>query len=240
MKNNHSDCSDSINLNPILRKYCTPSQKKLLEETKTCVIFKKDQIIFYEDHPVSGVYLIFSGKVKLWKEGIHTHEQIVRFSKDGDLLGYRGCLEDTRYALSATALEDTRVCFIEKDIFFQSLKTNTELHLNILLNYVKNLRRIETRLRDMAEMNVREKVAEALIIAHNAFGTEKDKITLAVQLTRQDIAAVAGISTDQVIKQLSQLKQENIIDTTRKEIKILDLEELKKIIALYGIPETLE
>jgi len=240
MNNNGSSCSDSINLNPILREYCTPLQKKLLEETKNCLLVKKGQVIFYENHPVSGIYIIYSGKVKLWKEGIHRHEQIVGFVKEGGLLGYRGCIENTKYAVSSTALEDTRLCFIEKDIFFQSLKTNNELHINILLNYVKNLTTIEARLRDMAEMNTREKVADAIIIVYNAFGTEKDNMTLAVQLARQDIAAVAGISTDQVIKQLSMLKQDGIIETLKKEIKILNLEALKDIITLYGIPGVLQ
>lgn len=240
MKNKIFHCENLTDSNPILKKYCNASLKFLIEHNNICTQYKKGQVIFYEDQLVTGIYFINSGKVKLWKEGIHGREQIVRFSKDGDIMGYRGCLEDTKYALSATILEDSIICFIEKDIFFKFLKDNSELHFNLLFYYTKELRKIESRLRDMAEMNVREKVAEALLIIKKAFGMEpSDNMTMNVQLARQDIASIAGISTDQTIKQLAQFKEEKLIDTEGKKIKILNQKGLQGIIASYNFEQAL-
>ncbi len=144
-------------------------------------------------------------------------------------------LKKAKYALSATALEDSLICLIEKDIFFRFLKSNSELHLNILLSYTKELRTIERMLRNMTEMNVREKVAETLLMIKNAYGKNlQGKATLGVQLLREEIASIAGISTDRLIKQLSEFKKEKLIGEKRKKIIILDLKGLEEIVSLYG------
>lgn len=234
MTNNNSCCKALVDKVPLLCDFCSSNLKESIEQNKSCVMYGKGQIIFYEGGPVTGVFFVYSGKVKVWKHSVHGHEQIVRLSKDGDILGYRGCIEKTNYALSATALEDSHICFIEKDIFLKSLKSNPELHLNILLYYIKELRNIERMLRNMTEMNVREKVAETLLIIKNAYGKElQGKATLGVKLLRQDIASIACISTDRLIKQLSEFKKEKMIAEKSKNITILNLKGLEEIVALY-------
>ncbi len=225
---------DVINKISVIKEYCSELEKKILAQNNSIINCKNGQVLFYQDYPVNGVYIIIKGKVKLWKNGINTHQQIIRFSKVGDVLGYRSCMENSTYKLSVTAMQDTQVCFIEKNIFFETLKNNHQFHFKILLQYVNNLKDTETRLRDMAEMNVREKIAEALIILKKAFGLKKDNKTLDVQLSRKDVAAVAGISTDRAIKQLSIFRNEHLIATNGKHITLLDLQKLKEILIDYS------
>ncbi|MFQ6611225.1 MAG: Crp/Fnr family transcriptional regulator [Fidelibacterota bacterium] len=227
------ECCDFIEKNPTLNRYCSHELKQTLEANKICHIYKKGQIIFFENQPVNGIYIINEGKVKLWKKGIYTHEQIIRFASDGDLMGYRACIDETNYALSATALDNVSICYIDKNTFFHTLKRNPVLHLELLKHYANNLRNIENRLRDMAEMNVREKVADALLIAINSFGLEQDGKTINVTLLRSDIASIAGTSTDQVIKTLSQFKKEGIISTSGKKIIIENSPALEDIVSKF-------
>lgn len=228
---------DVICSNKILCHFISKKEKTLLIENMNCVRYRKGEMIFYEHQPVQLIYLINSGKVKLWKEGIHKDEQVIYFAKDGDIIGYWGCLENKNYTLSATTLEDTDMCFIKKEIFFETQKTNPEMHFEILQNYTRRLKKIEEYLRNMAEMNIREKVAKALLIFHGIFGTEKNNSTLNIKISRYDIATLIGISIDRAGKQLTEFRDDKIITMEGKKISI-DQKALKKIITPYIMLET--
>ena len=233
MNCNLSSC-DFVNRNLLLKEYCTPEQKSFLEDEVVCCNYKKDDLIFHEHETAFTVFFICSGIVELWKEGIYTPKQVIRFAKDGDLLGYRGIImENSQYQLSATALKDSRICSVEKNIFTKVLKENPELNSHILLIYTKELEKIETRLRDLANMNVREKVAEALLILHNTFATEEDNAALNIPLSRQSIADVAGISKGRVIKQIAEFRDENILTGNGKKIIVLCPNKLKEIVKRF-------
>src|SRR3990172_3599867 len=229
-----SSC-DFVNGNPLLVKYCTPEQKYFLQKEVVYSNYKKDDLIFHEHQPAFTIFYICSGTVELWKEGIYSPKQVIRFAKAGDLIGYRGViLENAQYHLSATALENTGICSVEKNIFTKVLKENPELNSNILLTYTKELEKIETRLRDLTNMNVREKVAEALLIIQDAFGNKNDNgIPHAISLSRQDIASVAGTSEGRTIKQIAEFRNEKILTGNGKKIIILQPDKLKEVVAKF-------
>lgn len=217
----------------VLDNYCTSNQKRILQLSANRHIYKKNSVIFYDFQPASFIYIVFQGKLKLWMEGIHTHDLIVSFAKDGDIIGYRGCEQNHTYNLSATTIEDTCLYIISKDIFDQILRENQELYHQILWGYVAKLGQVEKKLRNMAEMNVREKTADAILRLSEEFGLEEDVATLNIKLSREEIASIAGISTDRIVKQFSEFEEEKILDVHGHSIKILDKMRLEKVIAHY-------
>jgi len=223
-----------VNRNSLLQKYCTPEQKSLLENAVVCCNYKKDDLIFHEHELAFTIYFICSGIVELWKEGIYTSKQVIRFAKCGDMLGYRGIvMEDSKYQLSATSLVDSKICSIEKNIFSQVLMENHELNSQILLTYTKELEKVETRVRDLTNMNVREKVAEALLILYHTFAAEEDNAVLNLPLSRQTIADVAGTCKGRVIKQIAEFRDENILAGNGKKTIILRPDKLKEIVRKF-------
>jgi len=93
---------------------------RLLNENKGHMSYKKGKIIFNEGQRPAGIYVIFSGKVKLYKLGSNAKEQIVRLAKEGDILGYRSLISGNNYNASAETLEDCMLCFLSRDTFFPS------------------------------------------------------------------------------------------------------------------------
>ena len=81
--------------------------KDELSRLKTCVSFRKGQVIIHEGARPQGVYCIHRGKVKLYTMGTEGKEQIIRFITNSELIGYRSLLSDEAISASATALEDT-------------------------------------------------------------------------------------------------------------------------------------
>lgn len=196
--------------------------------------FKKGQIIFSEGgHPL-GLFCVNDGKVKLEHSGIDGKEQIVRMAKGGDVLGYRALLSSERYNASAVALDDTEICFIPKDAFFNVLKNNPQLSLEIIKMLSTELRKAEQTITDIAQKPVRERMAEALLFLKETYGFEADNATIDVVLSREDIANLVGTATETAIRLLSEFKKDGIVESVGKKIKILDNNKLVKTANIYN------
>ena len=96
---------------------------------KTNFKVKKGEVIFKEGDPVTGIYFVNSGKVKVYKKWDKDKELIVRFAKEGSLFGHRGLGKGGNYPISASALEPTVVCYVDIAFFEASLKVNPDFKL---------------------------------------------------------------------------------------------------------------
>ncbi len=196
--------------------------------------FKKGQVIFSEGgHPL-GLFCINDGKVKIEHSGVDGKEQIVRMAKGGDVLGYRALLSNERYNASAVALDDTDVCFIPKDPFFNVLKTNPGLSLDIIKMLSSELRKAEETITDLAQKPVRERMAEALLFLKETYGFEEDGQTINVILSREDIANLVGTATETAIRLLSEFKKDGIVESVGKKLRIANIEKLIKTANIYN------
>lgn len=218
--------------NKIISEFATEEEFQIFENNMKCISYKKGDAIVHEHQPVYLIYFINRGKVKLWKEGIHNHQQIVHFAKTGDIFGYWGCLSKNEYTLSATAMEDSSICFIKSEIFFSTMNSNIKMHFELLKHYTENLKNTEVHLRNMADMNVREKVAYSLLQLLDVFGMKENSNVLDVEVTRFDISSLSGVSMDRVSKQFTEFKENSIIHTVGKETSV-DEKLLKEIISAY-------
>jgi CRP-like cAMP-binding protein len=183
--------------------------------------FKKGELLFTEGEEVKGIYFIYSGKVKVHKKWNGDKELILRFANEGAIVGHRGLGGDKHYPVSATALEPTMVCFMELDFFVSSLKVNHDLTLNLLNFFAEELRESEKRMRNMAHMSVKGRLAYALLLLKTKFGLTAEG-NLAILLSRQDLASYVGATYETVFRTLGELANENIISLSGKDIRILD------------------
>ncbi len=197
-----------------------------LSDSKTCSIYRKGQVLFNEGGHPFGVYCVNKGKIKVSIVGDEGKEQIVRLAKDGDVLGYRSMLASERYNATATALEDSQVCFIPKDIFLSSLKKDSTLSVEVMKLLSTQLKAAEIKLTHLAQKPVRERLAETLLFLKETYGFEPGTDILSVQLSREEIANLVGTATETAIRLLSELNKENIIELMGKKIKITNIKAL--------------
>lgn len=108
-----SPCEKCGNLSSSV--FCSLNKTELgqLSDHKSFNVYKKGQVIFYEGNLPQGLYCIHSGKVKIHKLGDDGKDQIVRLAKTGNVIGYRALLSSDNYYATATALENTLVCFFQ-------------------------------------------------------------------------------------------------------------------------------
>ena len=199
-----------------------------LNLSKGCNTFKKGQIIFNEGGFPHGIFCVNSGKIKITQSGDEGKEQIVRFAKDGDILGYRTILSGDKYSSSATAIDDSSICFIPKNTFFNLIGKNANLSMEIMKLLSHDLKMAEHKITDLAQKPVRERMAEALLFLKETYGYENDNATINVILSREEIANMVGTTRETATRLLSEFKDDSIVALIGKKIKILNHQKLVK------------
>jgi CRP/FNR family transcriptional regulator len=183
--------------------------------------FKKGELIFREGEEVKGIYFVYSGRVKVHKKWSGDKELILRFAGQGAIVGHRGLGGDNYYPASATALEPTIMCYMDLDFFMSSLKVNHDLTLNLLNFFAEELKESEKRMRNMAHMSVKGRLAYALLLLKNKFGlTQEGNVNII--LSRQELASYVGATYETVFRTLGELSNDRIISISGKEIKLLN------------------
>jgi CRP-like cAMP-binding protein len=197
-----------------------------LELHKGCNFHRSGQVLFYEGDYPSGLYCINRGKVKLTRTGEAGREQIVRLAREGDSVGYRALVSGTPYELTATVIEDASICFIPRQTFNNLMTHNPALSGTIIRQLTQDLAKAEKKQVSLAQKQVRERLAETLLMLREFYGCEEDNRTLRSRLSREDLANYVGTATETVIRLLSEFSKEGMIVLEGKKIRIADMERL--------------
>ena len=182
--------------------------------------YKKGEIIFQEGDPVTGVYFVFNGKVKVHKQW-GDKELIIRFANKGQIFGHRGLGHNNIYPISGTALEPTEACFIGIDFFHTTLKVNHDFLFNLMMFFADDLQESERRMRNLAHMPVRGRLAQALLALEEKFGCTAEG-NIDIHLSRQDIASYVGSTYETIFRLMNEFIEEGLVEVSGKDILIKD------------------
>lgn len=216
-----------------LCRNCIPAWRELIAAKKQTISYKKGKVIFREGDPVSGIFFLYEGSVKIYMHWGDQKELILRFAKAGDILGYRGLAGAQSYPISAEAMEDVKACYIPNDLLEATLKTNPSFTYALMQIYARDLQKTEKRMRDLVHMDVRGRIALALLEIADLFGSDDEKF-IALPLQRQDIAFYAGTTYETVFKFFAELTNKNILHTSGKNIRINDPAALRKFVTYHS------
>ncbi|WP_235938357.1 Crp/Fnr family transcriptional regulator [Chitinophaga solisilvae] len=185
--------------------------------------YRKGETLFREGSPATGIYFLYDGKVKVHKQWGEDKDLIVRFARTGDILGHRGLGGNQRvYPVSATALEDSTACYIDISFFEASLKVNPALTYKLMQFYADELQEAEKRMRNLVHMEVKSRLAEALLEISRVYNNKQFTIS------RQDLASFAGTTYETIYRIIQDFTQQQLITTEGKTITILNEKKLRK------------
>lgn len=201
--------------------------KKYMDAKKT-VLIRKGELVFAEDENPNGVYFIEKGTVKLSKSGVYGKDQILRFIKDGDLVGYRSLLIGENFQAKAEAMSDIQAVFVPGDVFLHMLEVDPKLSFAMLQKFAYELGESSNTITYLAQKTVRERLAEVLLLLEQKLGTDPEGF-IKISLTREEIANLIGTATESAIRLISEFKHDELIETEGRNIKILNHEKLIKL-----------
>ncbi len=203
-----------------------------LDEIKQPLQLSRGDFLNIKDQAVDYVYCVQSGFAKItWPDDNYQKESIVKIVAPGDMTGYRCLFSETNYRATAVALEPLNACRIPKDFFLELLKTNNNFNFDILKKMGLEIRNSEKRLHSFCAKNVRERLAECLMRLNEIAGIKNSDRTYSIniKLSRDELASLIGTAKETVVRALTELKEEKIIDQFDHVLIINDFEKLKNI-----------
>jgi len=200
--------------------------KNFIDDNGEEYSFHLGDSIYREGDNSNLVYLVIKGNAKTHKLDEQGKELITGIYKEDDFFGFTSFTKNIPYQEYATAMEDSVLIGLHKDQLKVILEQNGELVMELLQLLSENLVQIKEQLLEMAYGSVRKKTASTLLkFAEKLQEDEAGNI----HVLRSDLASVAGMATETLIRTLSAFKKEGIIEIKDRDIKILDMDRLRKI-----------
>jgi len=182
--------------------------------------FMSNEFVFWDGDDPEWFYVVAEGQVKVLKHSSLGREFIIAFFGPGEMFGEVAVFENKPYPASAQAVTETRVVGIKREDFLSFLANRPQVALGIINVLGGRLRDAQGRLRDLAGERVEQRLAGVLLMLSSKLGPT-------LPFTRQDIADMAGTTTETAIRVMSHLKDRGIIRSVRGKVIILDEEKLR-------------
>lgn len=226
LKKDH--CKDCQSLCQGIFNQLNEDTLEAISEHKVSNTFKKGQTLFMQGNPPFGMYCIKSGIVKVTQTGPDGKESIVRLAKGGDTIGHRSLFSEEYYKATATAIEETSVCFYDKKYIQKLVKEEPSVAYNLISRLGHDLGASEHKVTSLAQKSVRERLAELLLVLKEGYGEKlaDGRVKLNIKLTREEMASMVGTASETLIRFFTEFKNEDIIEQEGKVIYITDMEKL--------------
>lgn len=208
-------------------------QKELLKLMRP-VRYDEDETIFHEGAPAFGFFVICHGQAKLTKQGVGGKRQILKIVGAGELLGEENIFDGKAHGASARTLSPTSARFVKREEFLDFLKRHPQVALQLAEKIACELQGFQAKLIEVAYEGCRARLARILLALADQYGQEEPEgLRIAAKLSRNDIAEMAGISTETAIRTLTELEERGLVKLERRKIFITDsvgLEELAAVL----------
>lgn len=193
--------------------------------------YDEGEIIFFEDEPGEGLFLVKAGKVKLTKMVESGDEQILTIIQPGNVFAEVVLFGNANYPATAVALEDSKLYLIRSNDMEKLIKEKPSIAVKLLDLMSKRLRRAQKLVRDMGLKDTTCRTASLLIYLAQEYGVNRqNKVRIDLKLTQQELANMIGTTRETISRVLNKFKEQDIIKTSRQKMIINDLDRLKEFV----------
>ena len=202
---------------------------KSLVEYRSINKYKKKQVIYTEgNHPIQ-LYYVLKGKVKTYKSNDDGKELVTELYSEGDFLGHVALLQGGLYKETAEAIDECELALVPKKEFEDLLKNSREVTNKFISLLAKNISEKENHLLNLAYNSLRKKVADALVVLKNKYHYSTEE-KFKIDISRENLATIAGTATESLIRTLSDFKSEKLIEIKDGYITITNEKKLEGMI----------
>jgi len=178
---------------------------------------QKDEYIFLEDEPASFYFQVISGTVKMSSYSESGQEFIQGVFKAGQSFGEPALFGDFPYPNNAIATEPSELARLPKDIFFDLLRENFEIHKKFNALFSNRLRYKAILLKEISSYCPDHVIMTLLKYLRDNARTE-EKSQFIIPYTRQQIADMTGLRVETVIRTVKQLQKEGKLEIRQHKI----------------------
>ena len=201
--------------------------KNFFDDNGKELTYSNGEIIYKEGDNSNNIFLINKGVVKCHKLDEQGKELITALYKEDDLFGYTSFTENFPYKDTATAMKNTVLMAVAKSDLKDILNKNHQVTLELIQLLTEDLTGVKEQLLQMAYSSVNKKTATTILKFAEKLNSKPSD---AIKISRSDLASVAGIATETLIRTMSVFKKQGLIEIDGRNIKIINLQGLKDIV----------
>ncbi|MDL4842905.1 Crp/Fnr family transcriptional regulator [Aquibacillus rhizosphaerae] len=192
--------------------------------------YRRGTHIFMQGDPLSNVYFIHIGKVKIYKTDFHGKEQIVNVLQPGNMFPHQGFFRQDKCPAHAEVTEDATLLYIPIHLFENFLMNNPAICVKLFKVLGDLIVDLQKRLEEQILHNTYEQIIMLLLRLTENYGEklEDDTFKLSMNFSNRELANMIGSSRETVSRTLTQLKKEKLISTNKKGDILLNREVLEK------------
>lgn len=193
------------------------------------LMFSKNEKLYSEGEHAAGIYCIESGFIKLTKNEPAEEDRLIYLAAEGDVLGLHCVVNGHPYAATATAVEETYVCYIAKEDFMEIIRSDNRYKILVMQSLCSRIGTIENHMASMNAKTSDERLADTLLLLINKFGIDLSEKTLNVSLSMDELASYTCTSKSYLKKIASEFSAKGLASISQNKIKIFDINGIKSI-----------
>lgn len=221
--------NSSKNLNDFFEEIKNEDALEKLTDSKVINHYKKKQRIYAEGNHPHSLYYLNSGKIRTFKINELGKELTISLFNAGDFFGYNALLENSVYKENAETLEESEISIIGREDFEILINNNKKVAHKFIKLLANNISEKEDQLLNLAYNSLRKRVADAIIILSKKYKKEEEPDFI-IHISREDLAHIAGTTTESLIRTLSDFKSEKLIEAEAGYVKVLNEKKLLEML----------
>jgi CRP-like cAMP-binding protein len=187
----------------------------------------KGQVLIRQGEPAAAFFLIEQGYLKLTQLTADGAEVIVRFVGPWDPVAGVAALGEAPYPVTAAACDAVELLAWPRALLSELLVRFPQLKTNILREMTAHMDDALTRLRELATLNVRQRLAHTLLRLTQPARSGAAGMAVPHSLTRQELAELTGTTLFTVSRILTQWETAGLVHSSRAHVEVIDVEGLR-------------
>lgn len=190
--------------------------------------FRRDTIIFHKDQAGDALYVVDSGRIRIFLPTAGGEELTVDVAGPGDVFGELALLDGRPRSASAESLEDAVTFSISREEFQKYLARNPTLAVSLVELLSSRLRHVTEYAESLAFLDVHARLARMLLEMAERYGVQKDGTEIDFDLTQADLGAMVGATRERVNRALAAFRAQGLIELRGRKIVLLDTNRLRQ------------
>jgi CRP/FNR family transcriptional regulator len=193
---------------------------------------QRGEQLFAEGDSCKGLYLVASGKIRIFKLSSAGREQVLALEGPGSSFAELPVFDGGNYPAAASASEDSELVFISRKDFQNFCREHPDVALKVIAVVGSRLRRLVGIIEELSFTTVRQRLIALILQLAAAGGTpSKEGIRLELTKSHQDFAAELGTVRELVSRNLSRLQAEGFLEVEGRKLVVKDFAGLKHELA---------
>ncbi|WP_413943324.1 Crp/Fnr family transcriptional regulator [Bdellovibrio sp. HCB-162] len=203
---------------------CSTQEEKITEQIIPLLQLKKfpkGALIFEQEYPSSGLYLIRKGSVKIFKLSPAGKEMLIEILGPQKTFGEAGLLGQDKNTETAMSAEESEIFFIPKSELQNVLNKNPQLYQSVVQALIRWMDKLHMVIENISLSSARDRVWTYLCRLQQ----EQNRPIIQLGGKKHEVALMLGLRPETFSRTLAELEAEGLIKMNHKQIQFIDATE---------------